>query len=563
MKNPTKLLPAAARIAVLMAACLTVSEAVQVGTPAQADLQVFEEGVVPAIDGASPFDGPNVNALYDTTNLSYQIIALRFDLTGKNRLQSTNAFLKLINTKRNTTNQELRFYGVNDGATGYNEVTLAPGPYTDNNWPENGTLFSTTPGLRFDANASTEGVDPSLTTYLGNVIVDNGNRDEGAELILSTPDLQDFLTNHPDDVVTILVTSYSIGTSQKRFASKEATSLDTIVTPVPAGTYAPRLFLELPGTTVKASADAQVNEVVGSATAPTSNTGNGVGTNLNSRYHTAANGERHEVMALRFDLTNVTPGQITAADLRLVNHRLNANSPNRIHIYGVNNGAKGRHAIDDLDGPYTDNDWQDTSSGLVFSAMPGLEFDNDINTQGVLLDRVTDLGSTYVSAGNRNHDRGFELIFSTEKLKDFLANHPDRIVTILMVADLPINYPTTTTSSNQKRFASKEATGLDLDPVDTVPAGTYAPSLNLMVTPSASFAITNITLSSGTGQIALTWESEPGQVFQITHSENLLDGFPGVTATGIPAAAVGTSTSHTFANPVPAAPRLFFRVERP
>ncbi len=571
MKKSTNLLPAAARIACLLVACLTASEAVQVGTPAQADLQVYEDG---GVDGASAFDAMDMNAVYDTTNLKYQVIALRFDLTGQNRLQSTNAWLKLINNRIHGTTQELRFYGVNDGATGYNEITSTPGTFTDNNWPENGTLFSTTPGLRFDANPSSEGVDPGLTTYLGNVVVDNGNRDEGAELILSTPELQDFLINHPDDVVTVLVASWTISTSQKRFATKEATHLNSgpvtgvawqIGDPeVAAGTYAPRLFLELPGTTVKANADAQVNEVNGSATTPTSNTGNGTGIDLNSRYTTNANGERNEVIALKFDLSNVAPGQITAVDLRLVNHRSNANSANRIHIYGVNNGATGRNAIDALDGTYTDNDWPE--SGIVFSQMPGLEYDNSVAIQNcVLLDRVTDLGSVYVSAGNRTSAEGTELIFSNDKLKDFLASHPDRVVTILLVADAPI-------SNNQKRFTAREATHLFSGPIlgtawvtgdPEVAAGTYASSLNLMVAPSSSFAITNITLSSGTGQIALTWESEPGQVFRITHSENLLDGFPGVTATGIPAAAVGTSTSHTFANPVPAAQRLFFRVERP
>jgi hypothetical protein len=537
------------RVALLLAACLSSSEAVQVATPAQADLQVSENL---GVDGASAFDGMSVNALYDTIGLKNEIIALRFDLTGRGRLQSTKAWLKLTNAKQNTTTQVLYFYGVTQGATGYNEVTSTPGTFTDNDWPENGTVFSTTPGLRFDADAvTTRGVDASLTTYLGGVAVDNGNRDEGAELILSTPELQDFLTNHPDDVVTILVMSNTDGTSQKRFATKEATNLDTNLTLVPAGTYAPRLVLDLPGTNVKASADAQVNEVIGSATTPTSNTGNGTGTSLNSRYTTAANGERNEVMALRFDLTNLAPGQITAADLRLVNHRDNTSNANRIHIYGVNDGAKGRNAIDTLDGPYTDNDWPE--SGTVFSQMPGLEYDNSVVVQNcVLLDRVTDLGSTYVSVGNRNNLKGVDLVFSNERLRNFLANHPDRIVTILLVADAPI-------SNNQKRFASKEATGLDADPVDTVPAGTYAPSLNLMID---SFAITNITLGSGTGQITLTWESKPDQVFRITHSENLQDGFPGVSATDIPAA-VGASTTHTFTNPIPAAPRLFFRVERP
>lgn len=562
MKNPMNPQAALSRAALLLAACLSTGEAVQVATPAQADLQVSEEGLV---DGASASAAPSVNALFNNAALSNQIIVLRFDLTGKNRLQSTKAWLKLTSSKLNTTSQgSLYFYGVAQGAIGSDirdPLNPVSGTSTDNNWPESGTVFSTTPGLLFDADATTPGVDPSVTTYLGGVGIDNGNRDEGSELILSTPELQTFLTDHPDDVVTILITSSINGTSQKRFATKEATSLDTIVTPVPAGTYAPRLFLELPGTTVKASADAQVNEITGSATTPTSNTGNGTEVHLNCRYANPTNGERHEVIGLRFDLTSVPPGQISSVDLRLVNHRDNTTSSNRIHIYGVNDGARGRNAADsvNVEGPYTDNDWQDSSPGLVFSAMPGLEFDNLITTQGVLPDRVTDLGSTYLSAGNRNLAKGTELVFSNERLRDFLNNHPDRIVTILMVADLPNSG---TPSTNQKRFASKQAMFLEGGDADPQPLGTYAPSLNLIVTPSDSFAIRNITLGSGTGQITLTWDSQPDQVFRITHSQNLQDGFPGVAATDIPATA-GTTTTHTFTNPVPAAPRLFFRVERP
>ena len=553
MKKPTNSLPALARVILLLAACLSTSEGVQVAVPAQADLQVHEDL---GVDGGSAFDAPNVNALYDTTGLKNEIVALRFDLTGKNRLQSTNAWLKLTNSKQNTTNQVLNFYGVTDGAMGVNEINPVAGTFTDDDWPESGTVFSTTPALRYDANSVTTGVDTNLTTFLGSVTVDNGNRAEGAETILSTPELQDFLMNHPDEVVTILVSSLTNGTSQKRFATKDATTLDTILTPVPAGTYAPRLVLDLPGETVKASADATVNEINGTATGPTYNTGNGTGLNLNARYTTTFNGERNEIIALRFDLTNVAAGQITAADLRLINHRTNTNF-NRLRFYGVNNGAKGFNAITAEDGPYTDNDWQDNSPGLVFSAIPGLEMDQLITTLGVRTDRVTDLGSTYVSGGNRNSAEGVQLIFATPQLLDFLNNHPDRIVTILVMTD--------EISNGQKRFASKETLLLDgevEDPENPIPPGFFTPALSLQVVPADTFAITNFTLGSGTSQITLTWESEPAQIFRITYSENLQDGFPGVAASNIPAA-VGTTTSHTFANPVPAAQRLFFRVERP
>lgn len=77
----------------------------------------------------------------------------------------------------------------------------------------------------------------------------------------------------------------------------------------------------------------------------------------------------------------------------------------------------------------------------------------------------------------------------------------------------------------------------------------------------SNFAITSVSRNGTTGEITLSWNSEPGASYQILYSETL-DAFNGVAAQNVSGAANATVTTHTFANPAPAASRLFFRVKR-
>jgi len=300
----------------LLALGITFSHAAPISITAEADLDVREnlDALLVPQDTAGAFDAPDLNTRFSNTDRN-EVIALRFDLTGYDRSTIASAALRLIAYRANTSSQTLRLYGVTDGATGYNVVTTTEGTATDDNWPENGTLFSTMPGLEYDATVTTRGVRMDRVTDLGTGAVSSTTA-EGAEVLISTAGLKDFLVAHADNVVTILVVSDTVSGNQKRFASRQATALFSAGTPQPAGTYAPKLVIDLPGSRIPVTADVQVTEG--------GNTGNGSGTQINARYYTTVAPGNNEVVALRFDLTGYNPSDIISADVRLVNHRANS-----------------------------------------------------------------------------------------------------------------------------------------------------------------------------------------------------------------------------------------------
>lgn len=245
-------IPAAIQSALCATAVLVASPAgaLTVEVSADADLTVTENADVPsgtASDSSSSGGNTQLNARHNgpTDPDKNEIIVLRFDLTGNNRSTIESAELQLTNYRggRDNSGRPLRFWGVNDGATGYNAITASEGPATDNDWPENSTIFSTTPGLEFDADSGTRGVRSDRVTDLGLRPGPVGEEDEGSLATLATTELTDFLVNHPDDIVTILVEVEADSNGQMRYASKEADSLDTIAgTP---GEFAPTLVLEI------------------------------------------------------------------------------------------------------------------------------------------------------------------------------------------------------------------------------------------------------------------------------------------------------------------------------
>jgi hypothetical protein len=79
--------------------------------------------------------------------------------------------------------------------------------------------------------------------------------------------------------------------------------------------------------------------------------------------------------------------------------------------------------------------------------------------------------------------------------------------------------------------------------------------------PSPSIPILDFFRSPGTNEFTLTWASAPGEVFRIAYSTDM-SGWTGTVADFIGAGA-GDSTTQTFGNPLPAEPKLFFRVEKP
>lgn len=462
MKKPKSCCKSLA-VAASIALASSSAYAVQVPIAAEADLDVTEnyDGVSATLDG-SGLDPTNLNARFSNLDRN-EVIALRFNLTGYNRADIAAAAVRLVNFRANSASQTFRLYGVNDGATGHNAVTVTDGTGTDDNWPEATTTFSTTPGLEFDASSLTGGIRTDRVTDLGTAAAPNVA--EGTEINLSTVALKDFLIAHENSVVTILVVSESVNANQKRFASREATTLEAGGTPQPAGTYAPRLVVELPGVRIAANADTQINEQ------NNSNSNSGAGEAINVRWipnAVAATGN-HEVVALRFDLTGYNPLDIISADVRLVNHRANtSNVP--LHFYAVVDGSTGYNAVTATEGTMTDDDWSE--SGVNFGTFPGLEYDSFTNTQGVRADRTVNLGVVPTNAANNNVNEGSEVILSSAALTAFVKSHPDNIITIYIVDD-------SSGTEGQKRFASKECNNLDGE--TDVQVGTFAPTINLFV----------------------------------------------------------------------------------
>lgn len=220
-----------------------VSPGLQVEVPTSADISVQENDGNPASDGASSGSSGDLNSRFNGEDRN-EIIALRFDLSGTDRSTIETAELQLINFRtRENPNRPLRFWGVVDGATGYNATTSSEGDFTDDDWPEDGVVYSTMPGLEFDGDSATRGV-------LMDRVIDLGLREGAAEDVegeitsLATTELTDFIVDHPDDLVTILIEVEALSNGQMRYASKEATGLDSGGSVEP-GTYAPKLVLEV------------------------------------------------------------------------------------------------------------------------------------------------------------------------------------------------------------------------------------------------------------------------------------------------------------------------------
>ena len=392
-----------------------------------------------------------------------EVTVLRFDLTGQNRAIIAGASVRLINYAVNG-NHTLRFYGVEDGTTGFNSITATAGTATDDDWPEDTTTFSTTPGLVYDADSTTRGVAPVGTVDLGTRAI-GADTAEGAAMVFTSAALTDFIINHPDNLVTILVTAETDNTGVKRYASREATTLTAGGTPQPAGTYAPTLLLDLPGQRIVANADREFNEQNNGASGGTSTT-------ANARYVVPVPPGKgsNEIIALRFDLTGYDPSDILSAEVRLTNFRLDNATP-LMRFHGVLDEATGYNSLTSTEGTYTDDTWPE-GSGMTFAEVPGVSYDDDTSTPAADPTRTVDLGTVAMSDGAGNRAEGTRVALATPALIDFLKNHPDNVVTILV--------STQTASSGQKRFCTKEATNLNTG--DPQPIGTFAPELNLLLT---------------------------------------------------------------------------------
>lgn len=214
--------------------------------------------------------------------------------------------------------------------------------------------------------------------------------------------------------------------------------------------------------TVLATADAELTESAPNTdgTAAVSG-GSGIGASMNYRWSGdavapgATTSNRNDITAIRFDLGSYDLASVQAVSLSLTSFRAGTLNPAKIYGMAV--------AAIPTTGAYTASDWSE--SAISFNTMPGLTYDGLSTTQGLNLGQLTELGTLSSAAVTK----GQIITFSSAALTSFINSYGGTSVTFLIAGNAEL--------TGQTRFATKDATSLDTDPVGTVPAGTYAPTL--------------------------------------------------------------------------------------
>jgi hypothetical protein len=118
------------------------------------------------------------------------------------------------------------------------------GAATVDDWDETAVEFAAMPALIFDEDSTTQGIDPSKTTALGQITYKTNAK--GQAETFSDPAIAAFLRNYPGQRVTFLLAAAPgfASTGQGRIASKEAASLDGGSPAGAPGDFAPRLNLQ-------------------------------------------------------------------------------------------------------------------------------------------------------------------------------------------------------------------------------------------------------------------------------------------------------------------------------
>lgn len=214
----------------------------------------------------------------------------------------------------------------------------------------------------------------------------------------------------------------------------------------------------------------------------------GLGSDLNTR--TSMNGDRNEIVVLRFDLSEYTLAELSEVTLNVVNFR--NNSARQVALYGVKQGAKGGTDM------YSTEDW--TEVGSAFGDIPGLLVpDADFLTQSIDESKVTPLGQiTFV-----NLTEGTTETFSDPALTDFVRSYAGSKLVTLLLAAAP-GY----TSTGQARFASREATALEGETTGEQP-GQFAPYLRFTIGGAAPALRVSSLVRSG-NQLTLQWAGGTG-----------------------------------------------------
>jgi hypothetical protein len=187
-------------------------------------------------------------------------------------------------------------------------------------------------------------------------------------------------------------------------------------------------------------ADAEVRK---NANNQSHDAGRGAAEDLNARYNPTPGKERNEIILLRFDLSKIKPEQIKDARIELTSFA-SPKAANILLLYGLQHSAENQ-------------DWDETT--ITFSNAPGLQWDNDLTTRGLVNEKVVYLGTL----NSPIREAGTVLQFKNEALIKYLRDtswktrtaDPGLISFIILAQNK---------SSGQHRFRSKEY--LDEDDAD-------------------------------------------------------------------------------------------------
>jgi hypothetical protein len=246
-----------------------------------------------------------------------------------------------------------------------------------------------------------------------------------------------------------------------------------------ASVQEPAANLRTVSTAFGLGADAQANEHTGGVS--------GLGADLNTR--TSMNGDRNEIVVLRFDLSDYTLSELSDVSLNIINFR--NNSARQVALSGVRQGTRGATDI------FGTEDW--TEIGSAFGDIPGLLLpDGDFLTQSIDLTKVVELGqSTFV-----NLAKGTTETFNAPAITEFIQSFAGSKLVTFLLAAAP-GY----TSTGQARFASKEATALEGD-APGEDAGRFAPYLSFKTGGAPQLRISSVARNGN--QLGLQWSGGAG-----------------------------------------------------
>ncbi|MBX3433360.1 MAG: DNRLRE domain-containing protein [Pirellulales bacterium] len=211
-----------------MPPAMTVGTTISTAIGAGADAQIGENSGIAGGNGS----GAQLNARWTGSGgASNELVLLRFDLDQIRPGTVTSSALELT-AFRNMASHTLRVYGLKHEVLGQD-------------WDESTVTFADAPGVTFDGNSGTRSLNTAEVLLLGQM--STAGALEGDTISFANPDLAVFLNTlaYREDgtrTVTLLLERQDNSSTQTRFASKEATSLQS-GEPVEAGTYAPRLVL--------------------------------------------------------------------------------------------------------------------------------------------------------------------------------------------------------------------------------------------------------------------------------------------------------------------------------